>query len=340
MSANAKKAPDIWTLGDLSTPWSIHVVVTLRIAQHITAGRHQIDDLARAAGAHTDSLHRVLRHLVRQGIFEEPTVGTFTLNDAARPLLDDGIMLGFDLEGFGGRMAHAWNTLLAAVRTGRPAYHEAFGRPFWDDLAAHPALADRFDALMGPQGHGTPDPDVLLSGDWSGVRTVVDVGGGTGALLAEVLRAHPAVRGILVDQPGTIARAEPLLREAAVFDRVRLAPQSFFDPLPSGADLYLLKNVLSDWPDEQAVAILGRCADAARPGGRVAVINGVSSDERGGPDPELLMMVLVGGRGRTLTEFRALARQAGLEVAATGTRRSGRLTVECVPLTGVTESPI
>lgn len=340
MSANQSKPVDIWTLADLATPWSIHVVVTLRIAQHVAAGREQIDDLARAAGADADSLHRVLRHLVRHGVFEEPMVGTFTLNAAARRLLDDGVVLGFDLDSFGGRMAHAWNTLLTAVRTGRPAYHEVFGRPFWDDLAAHPALAERFDALMGPQGHGIPDPDVLVSGDWTGVRTVVDVGGGTGSLLAEVLRAHPAVRGILVDQPGTIARAEPLLHQAGLIDRVTLAAQSFFDPLPSGGDLYLLKNVLSDWPDRQAVAILRRCADAARPGGRVAVINGVSPDDGSGPDPELLMMVLVGGRGRTLAQFRSLARQAGLDVSATGSRRSGRLTVECVPLGGMTESTV
>jgi 2,7-dihydroxy-5-methyl-1-naphthoate 7-O-methyltransferase len=340
MSATYSRPADLWTLADLATPWSIHVVVTLRIAQHIAAGRQQIADLAEASGADRDALHRVLRHLVQRGVFEEPTVGTFALNDAARPLLDDGTVLGFDLDSFGGRIANAWNTLLTAVRTGRPAYHEVFGRPFWEDLAAHPAIAERFDALMGPQGHGIPDADVLPSGDWGDVRTVADIGGGTGALLAEVLRAHSDVCGILVDQPGTIARAEPLLRDAGLMDRVSLAPQSFFDPLPAGADLYLLKNVLSDWPDQQAVAILRRCADAARPSGRVAVIDGVSPDGGSGADPELLMMVLVGGRGRTLTEFRALARQAGLEVSATGSRRSGRLTVECVTLAGVTESTL
>lgn len=338
MSANQSKPVDIWTLGDLATPWSIHVVVTLRIAQHIAAGRQQIDDLARAAGADADSLHRVLRHLVSQGVFEEPVVGTFALNDAARPLLDEGVILGFDLDSFGGRMAHAWNTLLTAVRTGRPAYHDVFGRPFWDDLAAHPEIAGRFDALMGPQGHGIPDPEVLLSGDWTNVRTVVDVGGGTGTLLAAVLQAHPAVRGILVDQPGTIARAEPLLREGRLIDRVTLAPQSFFDPLPAGADLYVLKSVLCDWPDREAEVILRRCAEAARPAGRVVLDNEVSPDSDGGPAPELLMMVLVGGRARSLSEFRPLAHRAGLEVAAAGKRPSGRFTVECVPSATVTES--
>src|SRR5687768_8787630 len=100
MSANDSKPADISSLADLSTPWSIHVVVTLRIAQHIAAGRQQIDALAGAAGADADSLHRVLRHLVGQGIFEEPSVGTFALNDAARALLDDGVVIGFDLDGF------------------------------------------------------------------------------------------------------------------------------------------------------------------------------------------------------------------------------------------------
>src|SRR5207302_8159760 len=121
-------------------------------------------------------------HLVAKGVFEEPAPGRFALNDTARPLLEPGIRLGLDLDSIGGRMAHAWGTLLSAVRTGRPAYHEAFGRGFWDDLDAHPDIAASFDALMGPSGHGTPDPEILVDpSDWESVRTVVDVGGGTGA---------------------------------------------------------------------------------------------------------------------------------------------------------------
>jgi SAM-dependent methyltransferase len=329
---------NIWDLADLATPWCVHVAATLRVAHHIAAGRRNIADLAAAAGADRDSLHRVLRHLVEKGVFEEPAPGEFALNDAARPLLDEGVLLGFDLDGFGGRMAHAWNTLLTAVRTGRPAYREVFGRPFWDDLEAHPAIAERFDALMGPPGHGVPDPEVLLSGDWTGVRTVVDVGGGTGTLLAEVLRAHPEVRGILVDRAATVARAERTFHDAGVADRVTTIAQSFFDPLPAGADLYMLKSVLSDWPDPEAIAILTRCADASRPAGRVILVNEISPDRPGGPSPELLMMVLVGGRGRTLAGFRPLARQAGLDVIAAGRQRSGRFMVECAPSGGVAES--
>jgi SAM-dependent methyltransferase len=322
---------DIWALSDLCTPWCVHVVATLRIADHIAGGLTRIDDLAAASATDADSLHRVLRHLVGQGVFEEPTPGKFALNDPARLLLDSAARLGLDLDGIGGRMAHAWGSLLRAVRTGAPAYHTVFARPFWEDLAAHPDIAVSFDALMGPAGHGTPDPEVLVTGGWEGVRTVVDVGGGTGALLAAILRAHPTVRGTLVDLPQTVARSAETFRAAGVADRVTTVGQSFFEPLPAKADLYLLKSVVGDWPDPEAMAILKRCAEAARPAGRVVVLNGVSPDEGNGPAPALLMLVLVGGRERSLAEFRALAGAAGLTVQAAERQPSGRFVVECRP---------
>jgi len=111
-----EKEADIWALSDLCTPWCVHVVATLRIAEHIAAGTTYIDDLAAASGAHSDSLHRVLRHLVSKGVFEEPSPGRFTLNEPARRLLDSSARLGLDLDGFGGRMAHTWGSLLSAVQ--------------------------------------------------------------------------------------------------------------------------------------------------------------------------------------------------------------------------------
>jgi 2,7-dihydroxy-5-methyl-1-naphthoate 7-O-methyltransferase len=322
---------DLWTLSDLCTPWCIHVAATLRIADHIEAGVSDVADLAAAAGADRDSLYRVLRHLVGRGVFEEPERGRFALNETARGLLGESGRIGFDLEGIGGRMAYAWGTMLSAVRTGKPAYHEAFGRGFWDDLDAHPNIAASFDALMGVAGHGTPDPGVLVdSSDWSSIRTVVDVGGGAGALLAEILRARPHVRGTLVDLPRPAARAVETFAAAGVADRVTVAPQSFFDPLPAGADLYILKSVLGDWPDREATAILRRCAEAARPAGLVVAFTKSTPGEEA--SPELLMMVLVGGRDRTFEEFRELAREAGLEVTAAGRQASGRGIVECRPM--------
>ena len=322
---------DLWTLSDLCTPWCVHVVATLRVADHIAAGITEIGPLAAAAGADRDSLHRVLRHLVSKGLFTESAPGRFELTETAHGLLGESGRLGFDLDSFGGRMAHAWGTLLSAVRTGKPAYHEAFGRGFWDDLDAHPEIGAKFDALMGPAGHGVPDWRVLVNpADWESVRTVVDVGGGTGTLLAEILRARPEVRGTLVDLPRPVARSGEVFEAAGVADRATAVAQSFFDPLPAGSDLYVLKNVLGDWPDREATAILKRCAEAARPSGRVVAFTGAGPGEEA--SPELLMMVLVGGRGRTLDEFREMAREAGLEVTAVGRQASGRVIAECRPI--------
>jgi hypothetical protein len=323
-----QQEPDIGSLCDLCTPWCVHVVVTLRIADRLAAGVVLIDDLAAASGADADALRRVLRHLVGKGLFEEPTPDHFALNGPARMLLDPSLRLALDLDGFGGRMAGAWGSLLRAVRTGASAYDTVFGRPFWADLEAHPDIAAGFDALMGPAGHGPPDPEVLVTGGWESVRQVVDVGGGTGALLAEVLRARPTVHGTLVDLPRTVARSAAVFAAAGVADRATAVGQSFFDPLPAGADLYLLKNLLADWPDREALALLTRCAEAARPAGRVVVLGGVAPDDPG-PSPALLMLVLVGGKERSLSEFRGLARAAGLEVAAAGRQASGRFVVEC-----------
>jgi 2,7-dihydroxy-5-methyl-1-naphthoate 7-O-methyltransferase len=287
----------------------------------MAAGIEQIDDLATVVGAHSESLARVLRHLIQKGLFIEPVTGRFVLNEAARALLEPGFRLGFDLSGIGGRMARSWSTLLTAVETGAPAYDEVFGRPFWDDLAAHPYVAASFDALMGPEGHGAPNPDMPLTGGWDSIHTVVDVGGGTGSLLAEILRVHPTVRATLVDLPAVVERC--------TVEGVTVSGQSFFDPLPAGANLYLLHKVLADWPDREAAALLARCAEAARPDGRVMVMSGVTDAETA--DPELLMMVLVGGKDRTLAEFRALAKGAGLEVQAVGRNSAGRFMVECIP---------
>ncbi len=309
---------------DLSTAWCLRVAATLRIPEHIAAGHSDIGELAAVAGCDQDALHAVLGHLVSQGMFAEESPGRFSCNRAAEQLAKSRFI---DLDGIGGRMAHTWGTLLDYVRTGQPAYRQVFGRPFWEDLAAHPKIAADFDALMGPAGHGVPDFDIELSGGWDPIRTIVDVGGGTGAMLASLLRRHPRARGILVDLPGTVARGGELIKGFEVADRVTAVGQSFFDPLPAGADLYLLKSVLNDWPDEPTVAILRRCAAAARPEGRVVVLGGVSPDEM--PRSLGIDMLVAGGKTSTLTQFTELARRAGLEVAAAGPQSSGRFVVEC-----------
>ena len=148
----------------------------------------------------------MLRHLVQKGVFEEPSTGHFALNAPARALLDSPIKVGLDLDSFGGRMARSWSGLLTAVGLGPPRITRCSAVPSRDDLRAHPDIAASFDALMGPPGHGIPDANLQITGGWESVRTVVDVGGGTGALLAEILKAHPGVKGTLVDLAPTVAR--------------------------------------------------------------------------------------------------------------------------------------
>jgi 2,7-dihydroxy-5-methyl-1-naphthoate 7-O-methyltransferase len=147
---------DLWALSDLCTPWCVHVVATLRIANHIDAGIDEIDKLAAAAKCDSDALHSVLGHLVSKGVFEEPRPGRFALNECARGLLDPALHLGLDLEGIGGRMAYAWGSLLSYVRSGTSAYHEVFGQPFWQDLDAHPQIAADFDASLDRRDTALP----------------------------------------------------------------------------------------------------------------------------------------------------------------------------------------
>ena len=200
---------DLEALSDLRTPWCLRVAVTLRIAEHMTAGTTATADLAQAAGCDRVALGRVLGHLADRGVFERAVEGEFALNDGARALLDPTLRIGLDLEGVGGRLALAWGTLPTYVRTGAPGYHEMFGMGFWDDLAANPEIGASFDALMGPEGHGPANPNIFAGEDWQSVGTVVDVGGGTGTMLAAILTAHPAIRGTLVDVPDTVAGWQP-----------------------------------------------------------------------------------------------------------------------------------
>lgn len=318
--------PNIWDLADLETPWSLLVVGTLRIADRVAAGTRDIPSLARETQADEDALRRVLLHLVKRGVFAETQPDQLELTPLSRQLV--GRSAGFDLGGIGGRMAGAYATLLDVVQTGRPAYAREFGRGFWDDLAANPPLSASFDEMMGPGGHATPSPDILLDGDWGGVGSVVDVGGGTGSLLAQVLRAHPTLRGTLVDRPDTIERARELLGRAGVLSRITFAAQSFFDPLPAGADLYVVRHVLNDWPDREKVSILRRCAGALDGRGRVVVVGGVVPDAEARRHPNLLMLVLFGGGDAALSRFHELAREAGLEVRSAGHAPGGDYVVE------------
>ncbi|WP_232485916.1 methyltransferase [Streptomyces fildesensis] len=322
-------------LMDLITPMALRAAATLRLADLIADGSGQIDELARRSEADPDALGRMLRHLVCHGVFTEPEPGHFAVNEIAE-LLRSGhpaeLRRGLDLDGFGGTMDLAFVGLLHTVRTGEPAWETVFGAPFWPYLAANPRMGASFDANMSSSAAFVTDE--AGGYDWSAVRHVTDVGGGTGALLAELLETHPDLRATLVDLPATAERGREFLATRGLTDRCEVVGQSFFDPLPAGSDVYVLRRVVHDWDDARARAVLRRCAEAAGERGRVVVIegHGTSGDDPAGfAEMDLRMLVFAGGRERSVDEYSALAAGSGLHVAGVRTTPLGHVVLDCVP---------
>ena len=321
-------------LMDLVTPMALRVAATLRLADFMpddgTGEGTPIGELADQAGAHQEALGRMLRHLVQHGVFTEPGPGQFAANQTAAMLRtgQPGLMW-LDLDGFGGRMDLAFTGLAHTVRTGKPAWEQVFGLPFWDYLDANPAIGASFDATMAVDGGNVAVADRY---DWTTVQHVADIGGGTGTLIAEVLQRNPRLRGTLADLPETAARARRYLAGLGLDGRCEVVGQSFFDPLPPGADAYLLNRVIHDWDDAAATAILRRCAEAAGSTGRVLVVESHATpggDPAGFAEMNLRMLVLAGGRERTIDDYSALAADAGLRVTAVHEISERDVIIEC-----------
>lgn len=321
-------------LTDLITPMAVRVAATLGLADRIAAGSTTPAEIAADVEAEPDALGRLLRYLAARGVFAEPEPGRFALTPAAEALRDDhpdGMRAWLDLNGAIGRADLAFTALLDVVRTGEPGYPVVHGRDFWTDLAADPGLTASFDALMA--GHGVWTAPAFTDQDWSGASHVVDVGGGTGALLISLLRAQPHLRATLVDLPATAAAAERELAAAGLARRCDVVAGSFFDPLPAGADVYVLSSIVHDWGDTDAAAILRRCAQAAGRGGRVLLGELVATGEEDRhtfTHMDLRMLVYLGGRERTLEDFRKLTGAAGLTITSVGPAAWGSSLIDCL----------
>lgn len=317
---------DIFELGDLSTPWSLRVAVTLRLAEYLSEGISNIIDLAKKTNSNPRILLLVLRTLVKKGIFEEPEPGNFIMNSNAEVLMDPALRLDFDLNGLGGRMTHIWSTLLKYVQTGESQYQELFGNSFWEDLDTNESIGEEFNELMGPIGHGKPNADIPLSRSWDEVNTVVDIGGGTGSMLVELLLLHPKLHGILVDLPKTVEQAKNLVTENHLLNRITFNAQSFFDPLPKGYDVYILKKVLDDWPDSEAKIILKNCKEALPVNGTLLIFGVLEKLQ----DANTIQVssLLCGGYDRTIDEVQSLTNEFGLEFQVKRLK-SGKLMLEC-----------
>ncbi|MGL4745153.1 MAG: methyltransferase [Dermatophilaceae bacterium] len=309
----------LWEMSDLTAPWALRVVCTLGVADLVADGCDRVDDLAERTGTDAAALARVLRHLAARGVVAEPEPGRFSLTEAGECLRDghpSRMREWLSTDGAAGRMDEVYAALLTSVRTGEPAYRAIHGRSFYDDLHAQPALQRSFDELM--REDSVDYAPIVEQQDWSTTRHVVDVGGGHGELLGHLLRTHEHLRGTLFELPGTADAARAHL--APLGDRAAVEAGSFLDGVrPAGADGYVLASVLHNWSDADAATILRRVAEAAAPGARVLVVENVvdeTTDSRWVTHLDLKMLVLLGGRERTVAEYEALGEATGLR--ATG----------------------
>ncbi|HEY7618304.1 MAG TPA: methyltransferase [Solirubrobacteraceae bacterium] len=289
---------------------AIHVAAALGIADLLTDGARSADDLAAAVGAHAPSLCRVLRALAAVGVLHEGDDGRFSLTAIGQCLRSDAPDPVGGWAAFAGRPSHfaAWSNLLHAVRTGENAFRSVHGTDVWEYRAAHPEEGAIFDRAMTDVTRRA-NRHLLEAYDFGRFASVVDVGGGHGELLAALLSAHPRMRGVLFDLPHVVAGA------TAEAGRCEVVAGSFFDdPIPAGADAYVLKAILHDWGDEEAMRILRSCHSAAPEHAALLVIDrdlGAPNENADAKLSDLNMMVGPGGRERTRGEFAALFTAGG-----------------------------
>lgn len=300
----------------------VRAAVTMNLADTIGEDELTTEELAAAHGIPADRLVRLLRALTAVGVCVERRPGRFALSDTGRLLrvespdsahalvrmFTDELILG------------TWPRLLYSVRTGDPAFDDVFGRPLFDYLTDRPDLAALFTVAMGQSCRAVAD---ALPGafDFGAFTVVTDLGGGDGTLLASVLRHHPGLRGVVFDRAATVAhQVAETAGAAGVGDRCTAVVGDFFDAVPTGSDLHLLKSVLHEWDDERAATLLEH-SRAALPGhGRLLIIEPVLAEvvpADADPGPylsDLNMMVLLGGRERTRADFARLCARAGFTV--------------------------
>jgi hypothetical protein len=305
-------------INGLMTAQVLHVVAKLGVADLLAGGPRTGDDLARSTSTHPRALYRLLRAAASVGVLAEDGAGAFGLTALGQSLRADHPQSVRGWAVFAGDPAFwgSWQHLGHSIATGKSAFERVHGMRFWEYCARHPEAGAMFDAAMTSRSLAQRDA-VVAAYDFAGGRTVVDVGGGAGTLLAAILGANPDARGILFDQPQVVAGADEALRAAGVADRCAVVGGSFFEAVPEGGDVYLLKWIIHDWDDEPARAILRTCRRAMAPGAKLVLAERVVGPPNA-PDPaklgDLNMLVMLGGQERTADEFAALLEAAGFRL--------------------------
>lgn len=279
--------------------------------------------LAEALGAHAPSLHRLLRALRTIGLVQLGEDGV-SLTSKGRVLLHRELVACEWAKLVGEEYLLAWANLRHSVMTGQNAFEEVFHAKAWEHRQRHPHLDRAFNAVTAGDQRRTLGA-LLSSYDLSASRTIVDVGGGHGGLLAGILSRLPSANGIVFDQPHVVAGADAVLEAARVKERCTTVGGSFFESVPSGADTYIMKHVLHNWDDADATQILSRCASAMSPESKLLVLEHVIDDDEDAATAmlDIHMLAVLGGRERTEAEYRSLFAAAGLRLLRVVPTRPG-----------------
>jgi hypothetical protein len=316
---------------------AIHVAATLGIADLLADGSRTSDELAEATGSQPRALYRLLRALAAAGVLHEDENRSFTLSELAAQLRSDVPDSLHGWASFVGRPYYwnAWAHLAESIRNGENTFRQVYGESVWEYRAKRPEESEIFDRAMSALTAAS-NAAILEAYDFGRFGTVVDVGGGNGALLAGILDRHPTVRGVVFDQPHVVANARAFLAERGLEDRCEVAAGSFFDSVPSGADAYVLKAIIHDWEDTEAEAILHTCRRAMGPAATLLVIEqelGAPNERPPAKFSDLNMLVGPGGQERTRDEYAALFAATGFELTRTIPTAGTLYVFEAAPVT-------
>ena len=320
-------------IGSLATQ-AVYVAATLGIADLLVDGPKSVAELASARNADAPSLYRVLRALASLGIFVEQENRVFALTPTAEPLRSDVPNSLRDVAMFWGADWHwqVWGKSLYSVRTGKSAWSQVHGEEVFSYFENNPEAGRIFNRAMSSFS-GLATEAVLNAYDFSGIETLVDVGGGEGRILSGILEAYPKLRGVLFDLPYVIDDARERVAETRINDRVEFVPGDFFAAVPEGADAYIVKGIIHDWNDERAVTILKNIRHAMKRGGRVLLVEVIiaeGNNQNFGKLIDLEMLVSAGGKERTGNEYNELFARAGLKLNRIVTTESPYSIIEAV----------
>jgi hypothetical protein len=294
----------------------IYVAAQFGIADYLKDGPKHIDEIARHCNAHSPSLYRVMRALSSIGIFSESADGQFALTPMAE-LLRTGRLKAAASMFNSDWNDKAWGSIIESVKTGVPAFEIAHGIPFGPWLESHPHHAGVLHEANTVKAAGSHRAIVDVY-DFSKISSLTDIGGGQGLLMAEILTAYPSLAGTIADRPSALTGAEQLLRKRGLDHRCQLVVCDFFKTIPAGSDAYFMSNILHDWPDELCIKLLKNCSGVMQPDGKLLIVEMLITPGNSPSVAKLLdleMMVLTGGRERTLEELKVLLKTVDLNVS-------------------------